>query len=89
MIRVLVGNKSDLTEKREVSLEEGQELARFYGINFLETSAKETFNIGECFLTMAKTVIEKLNKGELAKEGSEMHITDVNTDRKEVKSGCC
>ena len=89
VIRVLVGNKADLTEKREVSYEEGQELAKFYGVNFLETSAKETINIGECFLTMAKSVIEKLSKGELQKEGGEIHITDVNNDRKEVKSKCC
>ena len=86
---MLVGNKADLGDKREVSYEEGQELAKFYGVNFLETSAKETMNIGECFLTMSKSVIEKLSKGELAKEGSEMHITDINTERKEVKSGCC
>lgn len=89
MIRVLVGNKSDLAEKREVSFEEGQELARFYGIQFLETSAKETINISECFLTMAKTVIERLSKGELQKEGGTMHISEVNTERKELKPGCC
>ena len=78
-----------MTEKREVSFEEGQELAKYYGIPFLETSAKETVNINECFMTMATTVIEKLRKGELQKEGSEMHISDVNAERKEVKSGCC
>ena len=89
VIKVLVGNKSDLTEKREVSSEEGQELAKFYGISFLETSAKETVNIGECFLTMSKTVIEKLSKGELNKEATDLHITDINSDRKEVKKGCC
>ena len=86
---MLVGNKSDLAEKREVSVEEGQELAKFYGISFLETSAKETVNIGECFLTMSKSVIEKLSKGELNKETSELHISEMNSDRKEVKKGCC
>ena len=89
VIRVLVGNKSDLTEKREVSTEEGQELAKFYGISFLETSAKETVNIGESFLTMSKTVIEKLSKGELNKETGDLHISDINSDRKEVKKACC
>lgn len=89
MIRVLVGNKSDMSEKREVSTEEGQELANFYGIGFLETSAKETVNISECFLTMSKTVIEKLSKGDLQKDPTEMHISDMNNDRKEIKKPCC
>ena len=89
MIRILVGNKNDLAEKREVTFEEGQEMAKHYGINFIETSAKETVNISECFMTMGKTVIEKLNKGELEKGQGDLHISDLNTDRKEIKQGCC
>ena len=61
--KILVGNKSDLEEKREVKLEEGQNLANFYGVPFVETSAKETTNIADCFMKMAKTVIEKMDKG--------------------------
>ena len=85
----MVGNKSDLTEKREVTYEEGQEMAKHYGINFLETSAKETVNISECFMSMSKTVIEKLNKGELEKGPNDLHITDMNNERKEIAKGCC
>ena len=40
-----MGNKKDLEEERAVSVEEGQELAQVYGIDFLETSAKDTINI--------------------------------------------
>ena len=39
---ILVGNKNDLSDKREVSFEEGQEFAKSNGFNyFCETSAKE------------------------------------------------
>jgi GTPase SAR1 family protein len=39
---ILVGNKNDLNDKREVSFEEGQEFAKSNGFNyFCETSAKE------------------------------------------------
>lgn len=41
----MVGNKSDLVDNRAVSEDEGRELAKFYGIEFLETSAKNTTNI--------------------------------------------
>ena len=42
--RILVGNKIDLTDNRQVSREQGQLLAKQYGIGFYETSAKQ--NIG-------------------------------------------
>ena len=39
---ILIGNKNDLNDKREVSFEEGQEFAKSKGFNFFfETSAKE------------------------------------------------
>ena len=49
VLRILVGNKCDLEHKRQVSNENGKELASKYGIQFLETSAKETVNIEKLF----------------------------------------
>ena len=43
--RILVGNKTDLEDKRAVSFEEGQEMANHYCVRFLETSAKECKNV--------------------------------------------
>lgn len=40
-----MGNKSDMEDKREITKEEGEELAKYYGIEFMETSAKDTVNI--------------------------------------------
>ncbi|KAL4351364.1 hypothetical protein GQ457_06G043420 [Hibiscus cannabinus] len=45
VIIVLVGNKTDLVDKRSVSIEEGDNKAREFGIMFIETSAKAGFNI--------------------------------------------
>ncbi len=78
-----------MTEKREVSFEEGQELANFYGIPFLEASAKDTVNINETFLTIAKNVLEKINRGNTKVEMEDVHIGDVAKSRKEVKNKCC
>ncbi|KAK9984862.1 hypothetical protein SO802_034387 [Lithocarpus litseifolius] len=57
VIIVLVGNKTDLVEKRQVSIEEGEAKARELNVMFIETSAKAGFNIkfineplsGHCF----------------------------------------
>jgi Ras family protein len=47
--RVLVGNKVDMGAKREVSKEEGQELATQMGCAFIESSAKQNENIEAIF----------------------------------------
>lgn len=39
-VRLLIGNKSDLEIERQVTLEEGEELAARLGVPFIETSAK-------------------------------------------------
>lgn len=45
VIIVLVGNKTDLVDKRQVSIEEGDGKARDASVMFIETSAKAGFNI--------------------------------------------
>ena len=47
--RVLVGNKIDLQDDREVTKEEAEELAKQYGIHYHETSAKANIGLKETF----------------------------------------
>ncbi|XP_068090839.1 ras-related protein Rab-8B-like isoform X1 [Hyperolius riggenbachi] len=56
---VLLGNKCDKEDEREVSKERGEKLAWQYGIPFFETSAKENTNIDEAFLLLANAIHEK------------------------------
>ncbi|XP_062073781.1 ras-related protein RABC2a-like isoform X1 [Humulus lupulus] len=53
VIIVLVGNKTDLVEKRQVSIEEGEAKARDLNVMFIETSAKAGFNIKALFRKIA------------------------------------
>ncbi|VDO40928.1 unnamed protein product [Brugia timori] len=46
---MLVGNKKDEDQRREVSSELGQKLAAKWGTGFIETSAKDNENITELF----------------------------------------
>ena len=46
---ILIGNKKDLEDKRQVSYEEGEAFAKENGLMFLETSAKTAYNVVESF----------------------------------------
>ena len=56
LVIVLVGNKSDLPEKREVSTEEAESKARDYGVMFLEVSAKQGTNVKALFRKIANAL---------------------------------
>lgn len=53
-IFMLVGNKCDKAQDREVSREEGMELARAFGCEFLETSAKTAVNVERLFTNLVR-----------------------------------
>jgi Fe2+ transport system protein B len=54
--KILIGNKSDWTDKRAVTEEEGRELAEELGIKFIETSAKVNEGVEDAFFTLARYV---------------------------------
>ena len=57
--KLLVGNKSDLTNKKVVEYGVAKEFADQLGISMLETSAKNATNVEQAFLTMAKQIKDR------------------------------
>lgn len=62
--KALIGNKIDLESERQVSYEQGEDIADQYIMNFFEVSAKEKTNIEETFMTITKDLIELEQKKE-------------------------
>lgn len=56
VIIVLVGNKTDLSDKRQVSVEEGEDRSTKDGIMFIESSAKAGFNVKALFRKLANAL---------------------------------
>ena len=64
-VKILWGNKLDLTSERTVTTEEGMSKAEEYNMYFYETSAKEGVNIDEMFETTAKEMKVRKDNGTL------------------------
>lgn len=60
--KMLLGNKCELEEKRQVSKERGEQLAVEYGIKFIETSAKASIRVEDAFFTLARDIKAKMEK---------------------------
>ncbi|KAL9612316.1 MAG: hypothetical protein Q9167_003095 [Letrouitia subvulpina] len=58
---IIVGNKCDLDTERQVSKQEGQDLARQFGCAFIETSAKSRINVDNAFYDIVRE-IRRYNK---------------------------
>mmetsp|Transcript_26864 Transcript_26864/g.19335 ORF Transcript_26864/g.19335 Transcript_26864/m.19335 type:complete len:104 (-) Transcript_26864:97-408(-) len=90
--RILVGNKCDLESQRQVTKEEGQELAEHFNVRFLETSAKECMNVEDAFTMMTRemknrvTVIQPKRQ---QNDSNQPKSLGKSKDIKKQKSGCC
>jgi hypothetical protein len=90
---MLVGNKTDLSDRRQVSSEEGETKAAEEGVMFIETSAKGNFNIKLLFRRLATALPGVDNNGApVATNPSLVDITPQNKGSTEVDAGskkCC
>ncbi|XP_041430593.1 ras-related protein Rab-15 isoform X3 [Xenopus laevis] len=83
--KILIGNKADEEQKRQVGKNQGLKLAEEYGMDFFETSACTNYNIKESFTRLTELVLmahkreleglrmssaDELNLAELENDGS-------------------
>lgn len=52
--KLLIGNKSDLIDRREVNKDRAEQFAKENGMNYFETSAIQMSNIREAFVSLVK-----------------------------------
>ncbi|KNC97510.1 small GTP-binding protein domain, partial [Spizellomyces punctatus DAOM BR117] len=60
---MLVGNKCDKLAEREVSKEEGQQMARRLKCDFIETSAKTCLNVDKAFYNVVRMIRQQKDGG--------------------------
>ena len=88
--KIIIGNKCDVPpENREVSREQGEELAAKYGVKFFETSAKSNIGVTEAFESITKHVVERLEAEEVGRAGGAGGVMKVTGSQKPVRAGGC
>ena len=90
---ILIGNKNDMEDQRQVTKEQGEEKAKSFGCAFLETSALSGDNLDKAFTLMVKEIFEKFNsestgeeEGDSVKKGEDIKL-EKTTENK--KKSCC
>ncbi|GFP89474.1 RAS-related protein raba5c [Phtheirospermum japonicum] len=76
--KMLVGNKCDLENIREVSVEEGKAFAEEEGLFFIETSALDSTNVREAFEIVIREIYDKVSRKIL---NSDSYKADLSANR--------
>ena len=79
MAYLVVGCKTDLESKRQVSYDDGLAFADMYGFKFIETSSKTYQNVNQAFQILAEEIYEKISEcgrlNRLHRTASGSHLT--------------
>ena len=91
VLKLMVGNKSDLQDKRMVEYDVAKEFADSLQIPFLETSALDSSNVEEAFLTMAKQIKESMAQQhrDTGKKDDKANVNLKGQSLSNSSSGCC
>uniref|UniRef100_A0A3Q3VWN6 small monomeric GTPase n=1 Tax=Mola mola TaxID=94237 RepID=A0A3Q3VWN6_MOLML len=85
VVVMLLGNKAESSHNRVVKREEGEKLAKEFGVPFMETSAKSGLNVELAFTAVAKEL-----KHRTMKEPAEPKFQLKEYVDKEMRTaGCC
>ena len=90
--KLLIGNKSDLEDKRKVTYQEGKDFATSNGMQFIETSAKTDSKVKDAFELLTQEIIKAnitKDKG-MEKKDKTVHLSSGGSDLStQQKKGCC
>jgi len=102
ILLILIGNKADLNDDRQVTYEEGEQFAKRNNMIFLESSAKTGYNIKEIFHKSVKQIDQNIldNKYDLENESCGIRVgegrssftingDDIVSNKKKKKKKCC
>jgi len=88
VIIMLVGNKTDLADKRQVSIEEGERKAKELSVMFIETSAKAGYNVKQLFRRVAAALPGMEQPQQKREDMIEVKLKDTPMETQQKEGGC-
>jgi len=89
VIIMLVANKTDLAEKRQVATESGESKAKELNVMFIETSAKAGHNVKQLFRKVASALPGMENTPDKKEDLIEVQLKDTPQDQNPEAGGGC
>ena len=92
IVKVLIGNKIDLNDKRIISFDEAKEFADNNNMKYIETSAKTATNVDQAFGLIGVELMKSFKGNEeknINKKNVVLSNSEAVTDNKQIKKGCC
>ena len=88
---IIVGNKIDMENMREISKEDGKKIASENGFKYFETSAKTGIGVDEAIKEIVNQIldIQDKNEDEKVDERPSFKIKKDNNKDNQKKKGCC
>ena len=83
VLKILVGNKTDLEDKRVITTEEGKKLAEENGLKYYEISALKISGLHEMFEDIAKEYVE------IYEQKSYKNFQLEKIEKTKKRAGCC
>ena len=90
---IILGNKNDLTDKREVNMTDLKELGEQYKMPYMETSAKNNVNVNEGFELIVNELLQDKDENQIMEMFSRKTRSDLSIcsskSQDAKKKSCC
>ena len=80
---IIIGNKTDLAEKRLISTSEASQYAEERKVMYMETSAKTGENVNEALIRVVSEIVKRTDFGKAGENSAQLIVTE------DEKKSCC
>lgn len=87
--KMILGNKCDMQDKRVVTKDRGEAIAREHGIRFMETSAKANINIERAFSELAEAILDATSGRDNIENPERVIVDRRGQDKPPAYKSCC
>ena len=86
---ILLGNKADLKEEREVEKIEGSKLAEENRYIFMESSCKDNYNVSDAFTALVEMTNNDFKRSNTISRTHSTLLMDIKMAQEDKRKSCC